>query len=113
MVFVAVNALTVPEGHGEQLERRFAGRAGLVENSEGFLSFELWRPLSGTSQYLVVTHWEDEHSYQQWLESRQFAEGHGAQDRSTGDRRGPAASDSEIWLFTSVQSTRSASLESE
>lgn len=105
MVFVAVNALAVPDGRGEQLEQRFAARAGLVENSAGFRSFELWRPLSGTSQYLVVTRWEDESFYQQWLQSRQFAEGHSDQGRSATDRAGSAASGSEIWLFDSVQST--------
>lgn len=104
MVFVAVNALSVPEGEGETLERRFGGRAGLVEGSEGFVSFELWRPNSGTTDYLVVTRWESEDFYQKWLQSRQFAAGHG-DSRGGGDStRSPAAAGSQIWLFTAVQS---------
>ncbi|MFI0432048.1 MAG: antibiotic biosynthesis monooxygenase family protein [Candidatus Nanopelagicales bacterium] len=94
MTFVAINVLTVPEGAGDTLEQRFAGRAGMVEQSPGFVSFELLRPAAGTDDYLVVTHWQDEASYQSWLASREFSAGHGGR---------PAASGSQIWTFEVVQ----------
>lgn len=102
MVFVAVNSLSVHDGQGEVLEKRFAARAGLVENSPGFLSFELWRPTQGTDDYLVVTRWEDEDSYNSWLASRQFSEGHAGQQPDGSTRQSPAAVGSQIWLFTAV-----------
>ncbi|MFD9220355.1 antibiotic biosynthesis monooxygenase family protein [Streptomyces sp. NPDC060064] len=39
-----LNVLTVPEEQREVLEKRFAARAGSVENSDGFEWFELLRP---------------------------------------------------------------------
>jgi len=44
MAVVKINAIDVPEGAGAELEKRFAARAGAVENSPGFLGFELLRP---------------------------------------------------------------------
>lgn len=39
-----INALTVPAEQREELEKRFAARAGLVESADGFEWFELLRP---------------------------------------------------------------------
>lgn len=97
MTFVAVNVLSVSPGAGEHLESRFAGRAGMVESAPGFVSFELLRPMAGTEQYLVVTHWQTQADYEAWLESRSFAAGHG------GERRRPVADGSSIWTFEVVQ----------
>lgn len=102
MTYVAINVLSVPEGQGGTLEGRFAGRAGMVEHAEGFESFELLRPTGGTADYLVITRWRDEESYQAWLESREFARGHGGQE-SGGDTPKPAATGSQIWTFEAVQ----------
>lgn len=109
MTFVAINVLGVPDGGGEELERRFAARAGAVETAPGFVSFELLRPAEGTEDYLVVTRWSDEDSYRAWLGSRQFQAGHqrqgspgnGSDGDANPDRR--AAANSQIWTFEVVQ----------
>jgi heme-degrading monooxygenase HmoA len=66
MSVVKINAISVPPQAGEELERRFAARAGAVEKSPGFLGFQLLRPTAGESRYFVVTHWEDEESFVAW-----------------------------------------------
>lgn len=66
MAIVKINAIDVPEGAGEELEKRFAARAGAVENSPGFLGFQLLRPVKGETRYFVVTQWDTEESFQQW-----------------------------------------------
>lgn len=66
MAVVKINAIDVPEGAGAELEKRFAARAGAVENSPGFLGFELLRPTSGDSRYFVYTRWESEDAYRAW-----------------------------------------------
>ena len=66
MSVVKINAIQVPEGAGEQLEARFAARAGAVESSPGFLGFQLLRPTAGESRYFVVTHWESEDAFAAW-----------------------------------------------
>jgi heme oxygenase (mycobilin-producing) len=66
MSVVKINAIHVPEGAGEQLEERFAARAGTVEKSPGFLGFQLLRPVQGDDRYFVVTHWDSEESFVAW-----------------------------------------------
>ena len=44
MSVVRINAITVPAERAEELERRFAARAGQVSGSPGFEAFELLRP---------------------------------------------------------------------
>lgn len=63
---VKINAIEVPAGAGPELEQRFAARAGAVEDSPGFLGFELLRPTGGEERYFVYTRWESEDAYQAW-----------------------------------------------
>ena len=106
MSVVKINVLTVPATMREELERRFAGRAGMVEAADGFEWFELLRPVGGTERYLVYTRWRSEHNFQQWQESQAFGQGH-AHDRAERggeSARGPAATDSELWSFDVIES---------
>ena len=57
---IKINAITVPEDAGDELARRFAARAGAVDDQEGFEGFELLRPTDDRRQWLVVTRWRDE-----------------------------------------------------
>ncbi len=66
MAVVKINAITVPEGAGPELEKRFANRAGSVDGSKGFLGFQLLRPVKGDDRYFVVTQWETEEDFQAW-----------------------------------------------
>ncbi|WP_410538734.1 antibiotic biosynthesis monooxygenase family protein [Streptomyces sp. KL2] len=108
MSIVKINALTVPSEQREELERRFASRAGAVESSDGFEWFELLRPLEGTDRYLVYTRWRDEAAFQAWMsgpmKSAHQGGGSGGGGRPGGGAgRGPAASDSTVWTFEVVQ----------
>lgn len=55
MTYVNITALTFPKGAGPEIERRFAARARMVDTAEGFLEFELLRPVSGEDRYFVMT----------------------------------------------------------
>ncbi|MBF6575318.1 mycobilin-forming heme oxygenase MhuD [Nocardia farcinica] len=66
MAVVKINAIEVPEGAGPELEKRFAHRAHAVENSPGFLGFQLLRPVAGDNRYFVVTQWDSEESFAAW-----------------------------------------------
>ncbi len=81
MTLIKINAITVPENSGDELARRFAARAGAVDNQDGFEGFELLRPTDDRLQWLVVTRWRDEESFQQWVSSPAFAHGHAGADR--------------------------------
>ena len=81
MSIVKINAITVPEGAGEELERRFAARKHSIDGHPGFEGFQLLRPVKGEDRYFVVTRWADEESYNAWWEGAGRA-GHGQSDRS-------------------------------
>ncbi|HEX7166766.1 MAG TPA: antibiotic biosynthesis monooxygenase [Acidimicrobiales bacterium] len=106
MSFLAINAITVPEGSGDELAKRFAARAGAVDQQEGFEGFELLRPADGRDTWLVMTRWRDEDAFKGWVSSPAFGHGHG---RPEGDGSGaapaPVATSSELWQYTVEQST--------
>src|SRR5690242_21297314 len=83
MTVIKINAITVPEDSGDELAKRFAARAGAVDGQDGFEGFELLRPTDGRLQWLVVTRWRDEESFNAWVSSPSFAHGHAGADRPT------------------------------
>ena len=119
MSIVQINLLTVPEGMGDELEARFANRRRAVDGTPGFEGFDLLRPTSGDNdRYLVLTRWESQEAFQQWLSSRDFQQGHATTEggqasdeakrahaserREGGGHQRPAATDSELWGFEVV-----------
>ncbi|MBA2349749.1 MAG: antibiotic biosynthesis monooxygenase [Solirubrobacterales bacterium] len=94
MSIVKINAITVPAERREDFARRFANRAGRVEQAEGFEAFELLRPSDDRDLCLVVTRWRSEEDFRAWVASPDFAVGH-AQHREEG----PVGTASEIWSF--------------
>lgn len=66
MSVVKINAISVPEGAGPELEKRFAARAHSVDSSPGFEGFQLLRPTKGDDRYFVVTTWATEADFQAW-----------------------------------------------
>lgn len=105
MSFIAINVIAIPEGHGQQLEDRFAKRAGMVEHAAGFERFELLRPTSGTTDYLVVTHWKSEADFQAWQDSQDFRSGHASARSEAGS---PSAATANLWTFTVAQEANPA-----
>lgn len=75
MSVVKINVLTVPEGQGAELERRFAARRNEVSTVTGFEGFQLLRPVEGEDRYYVVTQFDTEENYQEWLAHRHNAQG--------------------------------------
>src|SRR5271165_5384972 len=103
MTVVKINAITVPADSGDELARRFAARAGAVDNQDGFEGFELLRPTDGRTTWLVVTRWRDEESFEAWRASPAFGHGHRQSapvpESSAGQAQRPVAVSSELWSF--------------
>jgi heme oxygenase (mycobilin-producing) len=66
MSIVRINAITVPDGRGDDLEHRFRTRASEIDGRPGFEGFTLLRPTDGSDRYFVVTHWDSEESFAAW-----------------------------------------------
>lgn len=102
MPVVKINAIHVPAHAGEELERRFAARAGTVEKAPGFLGFQLLRPVAGDERYFVVTQWADEESFAAWRDGD-------ARAAHAGEQRKPVATGADLLEFEVVVDVRPGS----
>jgi heme oxygenase (mycobilin-producing) len=97
---VRINAITVPADGGDELARRFAARAGAVDNQDGFEGFELLKPTDERTTWLVVTRWRDEAAFQAWVKSPAFGHGHrSAAERAGGEAPPHVGINSELWSY--------------
>ncbi|MGS0688793.1 antibiotic biosynthesis monooxygenase family protein [Nakamurella sp. GG22] len=100
MTVLKINAITVPADSGDELAKRFAARAGAIDNQDGFEGFELLQPTDERTTWLVITRWRDEESFQNWASSPAFAHGHrSGAERQGGDAPPPVAVSSELWSY--------------
>jgi heme-degrading monooxygenase HmoA len=100
MTVIKINAITVPADSGDELAKRFAARAGAVDNQDGFEGFELLQPTDDRLTWLVVTRWRDEESFQAWVNSPAFGHGHRSEsERAGGEAKPPVAVTSELWSY--------------
>ncbi|SEK45831.1 mycobilin-forming heme oxygenase MhuD [Rhodococcus maanshanensis] len=105
MAVVKINAIEVPEGAGPELEKRFANRAHAVENSPGFLGFQLLRPVKGDERYFVVTQWESEEAFKAWADGP-------ARAAHSGERAKPVATGASLLEFEVVLDVTAAAKDS-
>lgn len=68
----------IDPGKEREFEKSFARRARAVDQMPGFLGLEVLRPLENGA-YAVLTRWADRASYEAWLRSPAFAQGHHGQ----------------------------------
>ena len=118
MTIIKINAITVPADAGDELGRRFAARAGAVDQQDGFQGFELLRPTDDRRTWLVVTRWRDEAAFDAWVASPAFGHGHqgppaapegGAARAEGGEDPAPArplAMTSELWSYETAHEAR-------
>mgnify|MGYP001743174227 CR=1 FL=1 len=88
MSIIKINALTVPEGQGPELEKRFAARKHVVDDAPGFKGFKLLRP----------TEWEDEESYVAWRDG----DARKAHQGDPAEKPAPVATKAELLEFEAV-----------
>jgi heme oxygenase (mycobilin-producing) len=82
---IKINAITVRPDSGDEVARRFAARAGAVDDQEGFEGFELLKPIDDRTTWLVVTRWRDEAAFEAWVNSPAFAHGHRSASEHAGE----------------------------
>lgn len=103
MSIVKINAISVPEGAGPELEKRFAARKNAVDSSPGFEGFQLLRPVAGEDRYFVITQWTDEESYNAWRDAERAEGTHGG---AHGSEKKPVASGASLLEFEIVVDSR-------
>ena len=50
----------------------------------GFEEFQLLRPVEGDDRYFVYTRWDTEESFQSWVQSQAFGQGHAQAESPDG-----------------------------
>jgi len=98
MSFVAINAITVPDEGVDELVKRFAARAGHVDDQDGFEEFQLLKPADGKNTFFVYTRWRDKEAFEAWTSSMAFGKGHARPEGPAGTA--PVAMSSELLAFT-------------
>jgi heme-degrading monooxygenase HmoA len=110
---IKINAITVAADSGDELAKRFAARAGAVDDQDGFEGFELLQPTDDRTTWLVVTRWRDEAAFDAWVSSPAFGAGHQSEARVAeaghghgeggghghGHGKGPVGVSSELWSY--------------
>ena len=100
MTIIKVNAITVPAEGGDELARRFAARAGAVDDQPGFEGFELLKPTDERHTWLVITRWADDESFQAWVSSPAFGHGHRSEAEPADKPAAPKVGmSSELWSY--------------
>jgi heme-degrading monooxygenase HmoA len=106
MTVVKINAITVREGSGDEVARRFAQRPGAVDGADGFEGFELLRPTDDRQTWLVLTRWRDDESFNAWVSSPAFGHGHSGSSGGGGQEAGAGravGTHSELWSYDIVE----------
>ena len=75
-MFVVANRVPVAEEWKAEFEERFAKRAGEIESQEGFVRMQILRPVSDGAPYSVLTTWETEEAFKNWIGSPDFMLAH-------------------------------------
>ncbi|GAB3845543.1 antibiotic biosynthesis monooxygenase family protein [Nesterenkonia populi] len=96
---IKINAITVPEGSGDELGKRFAARQSSMEGTSGFQGFELLKPTDERTTWLVVTRWDSEEDYESWRSSEQFAASHSDKEEGEEPKQKPVGMSAELWSY--------------
>ncbi|MGG3563534.1 antibiotic biosynthesis monooxygenase [Neobacillus rhizosphaerae] len=69
--FVVLNTVPVTDEGKAVFEHQVKNQMNEVKSQQGFLALRVLRPLT-SSQYVIMTVWKDETSYQAWQSSQNF-----------------------------------------
>ena len=76
MSYVVANRVFVKQEYAEEFEQRFKNRAGQINQQPGFVLMEVLKPQSEKTPYVVLTHWDSEQAFQNWVGSDDFKLAH-------------------------------------
>jgi heme-degrading monooxygenase HmoA len=83
-MFVSMNCVTPAADEAADFEQAFLNRQRLMGESPGFVRFAFLKPLRN-DEYLVMTEWESEQAFRDWVSSDAFKAAHrGDGQRSFG-----------------------------
>jgi len=76
MNYVVANRVFLKQEYNQEFEQRFKDRAGQIDKQPGFVRMEVLKPQSENTPYVVLTHWQDENAFRNWVGSEDFKVAH-------------------------------------
>ena len=76
MIFVVANRVFLKPEFNDEFEKRFRERAGQIDKQIGFVSMQVLKPTSENAPYVILTHWQDEQAFKNWVGSDDFKIAH-------------------------------------
>ena len=76
MGYAVANRVFVKLEFHQEFENRFRNRAGQINKQPGFVRMEILKPRSDNTPYVVMTYWENEQAFQNWVGSDDFKLAH-------------------------------------
>ena len=100
--FVAINYIDCKPHYRERFECLFCSRARAIDRLDGFIGMHVLKSFEDSDPYLIVSYWKDQSSFDAWVGSPEFLEGHkrGFEDITEAKKRGeepPMESDFKIY----------------
>ena len=74
--FVAINEIRCKPDYIQRFESLFQSRAHAIDRMQGFLRMHVLKAVNPEDPYLVVSYWKDKQSFDEWVGSPEFLEGH-------------------------------------
>jgi heme-degrading monooxygenase HmoA len=68
-MYISMSHLRVAEERVAELITAFRGRAGLVEQAEGFIDLEVWASDRDPGEVVMVSRWRDRECFKQYMRS--------------------------------------------
>ena len=75
-MFIVANRIPVAQEWQGEFENRFRKRAGEIDKQPGFVSMQILKPISEDAPYVVLTSWQDENAFNEWIKSEDFKLAH-------------------------------------
>ncbi|GAB2542874.1 antibiotic biosynthesis monooxygenase family protein [Rufibacter soli] len=75
-MFIAVSTFTIANDVAPEVKEAFINRPHLVDSAPGFQRMEVMSPQDNPNEIWLLTHWQDEESYQVWYKSHQYQDSH-------------------------------------
>lgn len=74
--FIAINYIDCEPSYAPRFEELFGTRAHAIDKMKGFMDMNVLKPTDGIGTYLILSRWESENDFKNWMGSPEFIEGH-------------------------------------
>lgn len=75
-MFVAMSRFAVLNGMESEVSQAFKKRPHLVDQEPGFIKMEVLSPVDKSNEFILLTYWDDEASWQAWHHSEAYKHSH-------------------------------------